>query len=118
MAENTAVGITERVNIPKIVQQGGTWGPALCSNTVDTIGKKCRDRGEMYYLYKKSVRVLPLAMVDDLNAISKCDIDSIELNTFINTQIELKKLRFHVPDKDGKSKCHMSNLLDKVVTIV
>ena len=106
VAVNTAVGLTERVNIPEIVQQGGTWGPALCSNTVDTIGKKCRDRGELHYLYKKAVRVLPLAMVDDLNGISKCGLDSIALNSFINSQIEMKKLRFHVPDSNGKSKCH------------
>ena len=46
VAVNTAVGLTERVNIPNIVQQGGTWGSMLCSNSVDTIGKKCRDRGE------------------------------------------------------------------------
>ena len=25
---------------------------------------------------------------------------------FINTQIEMKKLEFHTPDKNGKSKCH------------
>ena len=106
VAVKTAVGMTERVDIPQIVQQGGTWGPVLCSNTVDTIGKKCRDRGELHYLYKNTGRVLPLAMVDDLNCISKCGLESIELNTFINTQIELKKLRFHVPDDKGKSKCH------------
>ena len=103
---NTTVGITNRVNIPKIVQQGGTWGPALCSNSVDTIGKKCQDRGEPCYLYKNSVKVLPLAMVDDLIGISKCGINSIEMNAFMNIQIEMKKLRFHVPDKFGKSKCH------------
>ena len=88
---NTAVGITERVQIPKIVQQGGTWGPSLCSNSVDTLGKKCRDRGNLHYLYKNTVRVLPLAMVDDLLGISPCGIDSLELNTFMNSQIELKK---------------------------
>ena len=102
------MGITDRVNIPKIVQQGGTWGPVLCSNSMDTIGKKCRDRGDMHFLYKNTVQVLPLAMVDDLIGISKCGIglDFIELNTFMNIQIELKKLKFHVPDKDGKTKCH------------
>ena len=26
-------------------------GPALCSNSADTIRKKCRDRGELHYLY-------------------------------------------------------------------
>ena len=28
------------------------------------------------------------------------------LNCVINTQIEMKKLRFHTPDERGKSKCH------------
>ena len=61
VAVNTAVGMTEQINIPEIVQQGGTWGPVLCSNTVDTI-VRC-----------------------------ECGLDSISLNTFINTQIEIKK---------------------------
>ena len=81
VAVSTALGLTKRINMPKIVQQGGTWGPSLCSNSVDTIGKKIRDRGETTYLYKNTVRVLPLAMVDDINAISKCGINSIALNT-------------------------------------
>ena len=108
VAVNTAVRLTERVNIPNIVQQGGTWGwgSLLCSNSVDTLGKKCRDRGEHWYLYKKTARILPLAFVDDLNGISKCGAESSGLNTFINTQIELKRLRFHVPDKKGKTKCN------------
>ena len=33
VAINTAVGQSERVNIPEITTQGGTWGPLLCSNT-------------------------------------------------------------------------------------
>ena len=44
--------------------------------------------------------------MDDLNGISKCGKDSLALNIFLTTQIELKKLRFHVPDKSGKTKCH------------
>ena len=51
-----------------------------------------------------------MAFVDDLNGISKCGSDSLGLNTFINTQIELKKLRFHVTDKNGKSKCHKMHI--------
>ena len=106
VAVNTPYGETARINVPKIVQQGGTWGPSLCSNTVDTIGKKIQNRGAYSYKYKNVVNVLPLAMVDDINAIAVCGIESVELNTYINTQIELKKLRFHVPDQHGKSKCH------------
>ena len=77
--------------MPRIVQQGGTWGPCLCSNSIDMIGKKIRDRGETAYLYKNTVKVLPLAMVDDSNAISKCGHDSININTYVNTQVELKQ---------------------------
>ena len=52
------------------------------------------------------VRVLPLSMVDDLLTISKCGNPSLELNTFVNAQVESKKLKFHTPDANGKSKCH------------
>ena len=45
-------------------------------------------------------------MCDDLNGLAKCGLDSLAMNTFITTQIELKKMRFHVPDKNGKTKCH------------
>ena len=57
-------------------------------------------------MYKNSVRVLHLAMINDINGISKCCIDSIALTPFINKQIKLKKLKFHVPDKKGWSKCY------------
>ena len=72
IAIKTGVGLTDRVNMPMLVQQGGTWGPILCSNSIDMIGKKCRDRGENYYLYKNSARIFPLAFVDDLSGISRC----------------------------------------------
>ena len=71
VAVKTAVGLTKRVNMPDIVQQGGTWGPMLCSNTVDTLGRKCKERNEHCYLYKNTAKILPLAFVDDLNGIAK-----------------------------------------------
>ena len=55
VAVNTGVGQTERVDIPRIVQQGGGWGPMECSNSVDTLGKRCHARGVHYYLYKHLV---------------------------------------------------------------
>ena len=106
MAIKTAVGMTDRVNIPDTVQQGGTWGSLLCSNTIDTIGKKCRDRNQHCYYYKKIAKIVPLGFVDDLNGIAKCGKESLDLNTFLNAQIELRRLRLHVPDKNGKTKCH------------
>ena len=94
VAVKTAFGMTERTNMPNIVQQGGTWGPGLCSNSVDTIGKKCRDQNQHIYMYKKMSKVLIFAMCDDLNGVAKCGLESVALNTYITTQIELKKLRF------------------------
>ena len=102
--------LTDRVNIKNIVTQGGTFGPIECANSIDKIGQKCQNRGENLYLYKKMVRVLPLSMVDDLLTISKCGNPSLELNTFVNTQVESKKLKFHTPDANGKSKCHYQHI--------
>ena len=106
VAVNTPVGQTERINMPKIVQQGGGWGPIECSISIDKLGRKCTQRREYMYKYKDKVDVVTLAMVDDLLGIANCGIESLELNTFINTQIEMKKLRFHTPGPDGKTKCH------------
>ena len=103
---NTAVGQTERENIKEIVMQGGKWGPLKCSNTMDKIGKKCVQRGEHLYTYKGRVKVMPLAMVDDLLVLARCGEESTNVNIYVNTEIEMKKLRFHVPNQEGKSKCH------------
>ena len=54
------------------------------------------------YKYKGLVNIIPLAMVNDLLGIAPCGIKSIELNTLINTQIEMKRLRFHTPMRREK----------------
>ena len=105
VAINTSVGQTERKNIPKIVTQGGTWGPILCSNSIDGVGKYALDKGHSYR-YKNVAPVIPMGMVDDLLAIAKCRFASTEINSSINTIIELKKLRFHTPQPGKKGKCH------------
>ena len=106
VAINTAVGQTERVNMPEIVMQGGKWGPLKCSNTMDKIGQKCEKGGKHLYRYNGKVNIMPLAMVDDLLVLAKCGEESKDVNIFVNSEIEMKKLRFHTPDKDGKSKCN------------
>ena len=50
VAVKTPVGLTSRVNLPAIVMQGGTFGPMQCSNSIDSLGKKCISRQE--HLYK------------------------------------------------------------------
>ena len=105
VAVKTPFGLTKRVYMPNIVQQGGTRGPLLCSNAIDKIGKKCKERNQHFYLYKNVAKIFPLAFVDDLSAIAKCGFESKSMNTFLTTQIEMKKLRFHTTGKNGRSKC-------------
>ena len=110
VAVKTAVGLTDRTIISKSVMQGGKWGPLKCSNTMDKIGKRCSETGEHLYTYKNKVKVLPLAMIDDLLAINTCGTKSLSLNLMINSKIEAKKLRFHIPDQKGKSKCNVIHI--------
>ena len=42
----------------------------------------------------------PLAMIDDVLAVSECGVESVELNSYHNTQTNLKKLQY------GAKKCH------------
>ena len=73
---------------------------------MDKLGKMCKERGVHQYRYKGLTRLLPLACIDDLLGFAPCGNKSIALNTFINTHIEMKKLRFHTPALTGKTKCH------------
>ena len=57
VAINTAVGQSKLVNIPHITAQGGTWGPLLCSNSIDTVGQWAESHGQ-YYRYKNRAKVL------------------------------------------------------------
>ena len=55
-----------------------------------------------------------------VNGISKCGRDSLVLSSFLTTQIEMKKLKLHVPDAMGKSKCqkmHIGRKHDKCPTL-
>ena len=101
VAVKTPVGLTERTNIKKIVTQGGTFGPIECSNSIDKIGKKCYETGENMYTYKKLVKVMPLSLCDDLLTMSTCGMGSMNMITFITSQIETKKLRFLYQIKMG-----------------
>ena len=47
-----------------------------CSVSIDKLGKICTDRGEHVYRYKDLVKIVPLAMVDDLLAIAPCGLKS------------------------------------------
>ena len=80
--------------------QGEVTGPGQCSNQIDTFGKECLEETKLLYKYKDDLGVPPLGMVDDVLAISKCGVDSVIMNAFLNQKTSIKKLQF------GPEKCH------------
>ena len=108
MSVNTIFGQSERVPIKNIVTQGGPLGVALCSVTVDTIGKEALEAAKEMneeYIYKyHDVKIPPLSMVDDFLTISNCGMNSIMTNAFVNAKFEQKRLQLN------KSKCQRKSI--------
>ena len=100
VAVKTPAGITDRKSIENIVMQGEVTGPGQCSNQVDTLGKECLEDDKHLYEYKGGLGVPPLGMVDDVIAVSKCGLESVEMNAYLNQKTSIKKLQF------GPDKCH------------
>ena len=59
------------------------------------LGQVCEKKGIHQFLYKNLVKVMNLQMVDDILDIQLCGFNSVASNTFINTQIEMKRLTLH-----------------------
>ena len=51
-------------------------------------------------MYKETVGVPPLAMIDDLVAVTPCGVESVVMSSFLNSKANVKKLQF------GINKCH------------
>ena len=98
----TPFGVTDVVNVVKVVMQGETLGPLMCAVQVDSIGKQCLETGNYLYSYKNQVDIPPLGMIDDIAAVSDCGVKTVQMNSYLNAKTNLKKLQF------GVSKCkHM-----------
>ena len=95
----TPVGKTESGKIEKVVLQGDTFGPMLCSKQVDLFGKECLEEKKYTYMYKGQVEIPPLSMVDDIVCVSECGFKSTMVNAYIQCKTNSKKLQF------GASKC-------------
>ena len=80
--------------------QGENLAPLECSVQVDMIGKECLKEKKNLYFYRNSVEIPPLSMVDDLLSLSKCGLESVRTNAFINAKSNMKRFQF------GESKCH------------
>ena len=116
----TSHGMTKRVNFEDIVQQGGIWGPVFCSNSEDSIGRTCNERKVSFYKYRNVVNILPLTFVDDVEGTAKCGTSTLDLNLFITTQMESKRLKFNEGNEKKKGKCfrmHVRKNKEKIVPL-
>ena len=95
MAVKTPTGLTERQTIRDIVLQGDTFGSILASVQVDAIGQECMKTG-YYYLYKDTLPVGFLGLVDDIVGISEAGYKAQQQNVFINLKTAEKTLQFGV----------------------
>ena len=100
VAVKTPGGLSERMDIKKIIMQGSVWGSLCCVVLIDKLGKFLYNRSELLYYYKGVVACPPLQMVDDVLGVEKCSPQSLQLNTVVNTFMELEKLTL------SKTKCH------------
>ena len=100
VAVATPHGLTDRVELNKLVMQGENLAPLECSVQIDTFGKECLTEKKYLFYYRESTPIPPLSMVDDLLCISTCGVNSLLMNSFIKSKSNFKKLQF------GVDKCH------------
>ena len=98
MAVKTAHGLSERETVKNLVLQGDKFGSLMASVQVDKIGQESMKRG-YHYLYKKSLPIGFLGLVDDIVGISESGHKASELNAFMNIKTAEKTLQF------GPKKC-------------
>ena len=96
MAVKTISGLTDRQVLKDVVLQGDTWGSILASVQVDSIGKECQEAG-YGYMYKDSLPVSILGLVDDMLGITEAGFQAQQMNTFMNVKTAEKKLQFTPP---------------------
>ena len=100
VAVKTPGGLSERISIHDLIMQGSVWGSICCVVLMDKLGKHAYKNKELLYYYKGLVGCPPLQMVDDILGLQNCLAQSKQLNTVVNTFMELEKLTL------SKTKCH------------
>ena len=99
LAVKTHGGLSQRKVVDKIICQGEPWGPIECSLQVDSIGKESLNSSLQPYKYKDEVEIPALGFVDDVITVAESGYKTARLNSFMNAQFAMKKLRL------GPKKC-------------
>ena len=117
----TPVGETKPLTFTDLTMQGSTFGSLKCTVQQDTLGQELlsSEEGVGLYTYKNCVDIPPVCFLDDVLGLSKCGIETTELNCLINSKIESKNLQLgadkclelHIEKKGNKTvKCHTSTI--------
>ena len=108
--------LTDRFVAKKIIMQFTVFSPIECTASLRKLGALSYKRKgpsteqNPILLYKDSVRIPSLGMIDDALTMSKCGIDSVMSNAETNCFVETKRLdlsekkcnRMHVGKKTKK----------------
>ena len=90
----TPVGETKPFTLNEIEMQGSVLAPLKCSVQTDTVGRYSYLNNKKYtFVYKNSVFIPPLWMIDDCITFALCGYKSIMMNELINSNIAMKKLQ-------------------------
>ena len=89
----TPYGDTEEFSLQNTQLQGTIFAGLSCTTQLDKLGRKAYHEGKPLFLYKNTVRIPPLEMVDDCAIATTCSNDAIKANSVVNTFIENQKLR-------------------------
>ena len=101
MCVETHFGRSERVELNNMVMQGSVLGGTICSNQIAKLSNKMYEEG-VVYMYKNKVPIPPLAMVDDIAAVNRCNsTEGLESNVKTDSFILRKKMECQV----GEGKC-------------
>ena len=86
-------GLSQRQIVKKIICQGEPRGPIECSLQIDYIGKESLHPSLQPYKYKDQVDIPALGFVDGVITFSESGFKAARLNSFMNAQFLMKKLR-------------------------
>ena len=71
---------------------GTVLAPLKCTASMSHLGANAHKRGEPILIYKDTVKVPGMGMIDDLATVTKCDIETVKSNSVTNSFIESKRL--------------------------
>ena len=104
VAVKTPHGLSQRKTAENIICQGEPWGPIESSLHIDGIGKESLNKALEPYKYKDEVEIPALGFVDDIISVSESGYKTTRMNSFINAQLAMKKLRL------GAKKCFVMHV--------